>query len=80
MYIDKDADDFNTNPYFRDQIKLAILSVKNDESRTVSIKEISVKDFRTMTNRITERFSSNTDHDIIFENILQILKEYNLID
>jgi hypothetical protein len=80
MCIDKDADDFNTNPYFRDQIKLAILSVKNDKSRTVSIKEISVKDFRTMTNRITERLSSNTDHDTIFENILQILKEYNLID
>jgi hypothetical protein len=78
--IDTHINDVTINPYEKNQIKLAVHSIKSDGSRTVSIKEISVTDYQTMTNRINERLSSNSDYDTVFEDILQILKEHHLID
>jgi len=80
IQIDKNVNDLTINPSYRTQIKLAIHSIKNNGSRTVSIKEISVTEYEMMTTRIIERLSSNAEYDTIFEDILQILKEYHLID
>ena len=80
VQIDTNADDLNMNLFDGFQIKLAIHTLKDDRSHTVSIKKITVKEFRTMTNRINERISSDKDYDTLFENVLQILKEYTLID
>jgi hypothetical protein len=77
---DTNVNDLPMSPSDRTQIKLALQSIKNDGSRIVSIKEISVTEYEMMTTRIIERLSSNTEYDIIFEDILQILKEYHLID
>lgn len=80
IQIDSNVDDLNKNPYDGNLIKLAVLRIKKDKSHDVSIKKISIQDFRMMINQINERVSSNKDHGAMFENSLQILKQYNLID
>lgn len=80
MKSDTHLNNVHINSYNRNYIKLAIHTIKEDGSRNVSIKEISIADYKMMTHRINERLSSNTDYDTMFENILQIIKEYNMVD
>jgi hypothetical protein len=80
MQIETSGHVIAMNPSDRTLIKLAVHNIKNDGSRTVSIKEISVAEYEMMRNRIIERLSSNTDYDTVFEHVLQILQEYNMID
>lgn len=80
MQIDSNVNDLTMNPSDRTQIKLAVQSIKNDGSREVSIKELSVTEYETMTTRINKIVSSQTEYETLFDQVLQILQEYDLVD